>query len=66
LRQSARVVVEGRVFAPTSLLLGIILHLSERCGGNVHDRQLVTITANRLYNDNSCNATRNAVDLTVK
>jgi hypothetical protein len=49
--QSARVGVESRVFAPTAPLRSIISHLSERCGGNVHDHGLVTITANRPYDD---------------
>jgi hypothetical protein len=53
------------VFASTSPLLGIILHLSERCGGNVHDHQLATITANRLINDLPSIAAKNAAELTA-
>jgi hypothetical protein len=64
-QQSARVGIEGRVFVPTSPLCGIISHLSERCGGNVHDHQLVTITANQPLNDKPCYAAKNAADLTA-
>jgi hypothetical protein len=63
--QSARVGVEGQVFAPTSPLSGIISYLSERCGGNVHDHHLVTITANQQYDDDLSNAAKNAADLTA-
>jgi hypothetical protein len=64
-RQSAGVGVEGRVFSSTSPLRGIISHLSERFGGNVHDHQLVTITANRPYNNNPSYVAKNGADLTA-
>jgi hypothetical protein len=64
-RQSTRVGVEGRVFAPIAPLRGIISHLSERCRGNVHDHGLVTITANRSDNNDLCYAAKNAADLTA-
>jgi hypothetical protein len=64
-RQSAGVCVESRVFAPTAPLRGIISHLSERCGGNVHDHGLVTITANRPTNDHPNYARKKAADLTT-
>jgi hypothetical protein len=51
------------VFAPTAPLRGIISHLSERCGGNVHDHGLVTITANRPCDPS--HAAKNVADLTT-
>jgi hypothetical protein len=64
-RQSAGVGVEGGVFSSTSPLRGIISHLSERFRGNVHDHQLITITANRPYNNNSSYLAKNGADLTA-
>jgi hypothetical protein len=37
--------------------------LTSKFGGNVHDRGVVTITANRVYSDNPNYATKNAADL---
>jgi hypothetical protein len=33
-----------RMFVPSSPLNGIIAHLTESCGGNVHDHNIVTVT----------------------
>jgi hypothetical protein len=53
------------MFALTSPLRGIISHLSERGGGNVHNHQLITITANRLLNNRSDYTAKNAAELTA-
>jgi hypothetical protein len=37
--------------------------LTSKFGGNVHDRNVVTITANRAYDDNPHNAAKNVADL---
>jgi hypothetical protein len=54
-----------RRFVPVadSLLKGIISHLTTECGGNVHDRGVVTITANRPFKDSACYAAKNIADL---
>jgi hypothetical protein len=49
--------------APSSALPGIIAHLTCRFGGNVHERGVVGITANRPVNAESCNAPKNLADL---
>jgi hypothetical protein len=64
-RQSARAGVEGQMFAPTAPLRGIISDLNDRCGGNVHDHGLVTITANPPASESSSYGAKNAADLTA-
>jgi hypothetical protein len=50
---------------PIIELDGIIRHLSRRCGGNVHDGNLVTVTASGSYPDPGRNLyPKNAADLT--
>jgi hypothetical protein len=36
-----------KTFVPSSPLHGIIAHLTESCGGNVHDHNIVTVTCSR-------------------
>jgi hypothetical protein len=43
--------------------MGIIHHLTAECGGNVHDRGVVTITADRPYDSRPDHAARNIADL---
>jgi hypothetical protein len=50
-------------FRPSSPLDGTISHLTAKFGGNVHDRGVVHITANRAYDDHSSYAAKNVVDL---
>jgi hypothetical protein len=47
--------VQGRVFAPDmgAPLKGIIAHLTAACGGNVHDKGVVTISASSVFNASS-------------
>jgi hypothetical protein len=47
----------------SSPLDGIISHLTSKFGGNVHDRNVVTITANRAYDDHPYYAAKNVADL---
>jgi hypothetical protein len=42
---------------------GIVAHLSRRCGGNVHDRELVGITSSDPAHDDLCCAAKNAADM---
>jgi hypothetical protein len=42
---------------------GIVSCLTERCNGNVHDRGVVSVTANRVYNNDPTYAPKNVVDL---
>jgi hypothetical protein len=56
-------VIGGLSFFPSSPLSGIINHLTSRFCGNVHDRCIVNITANRPYNDSPSNAAKNVADL---
>jgi hypothetical protein len=48
---------------PSVPLKGIIHHLTLEYGGNVHDRGVVSITANRPYDDHPVNAAKNIADL---
>jgi hypothetical protein len=48
---------------PGSPLNGIIHHLTLECGGNVHDRGVVSITADRPWDDSSGCAAKNIADL---
>jgi hypothetical protein len=50
---------------PSALLDGIIASLTRKCGGNVHDRGAVTITADAPYDNNPGHAAKNAADLTA-
>jgi hypothetical protein len=52
-------------FDPSSPLKGIIAHLAQKCGGNVHDRGVVNITADRPYDGDSSHAAKNIADLTA-
>jgi hypothetical protein len=45
-------------------LNGIIHHLAKKCGKNVHDAGIVTVTADRPFNDDSVNAAKNVADAT--
>ena len=42
---------------------GIIAHLTRECGGNVHDRGVVNVTANKVYDDNSYYHPKGVADL---
>jgi hypothetical protein len=48
---------------PGCPLKGIIHHLTLECGGNVHDRGVVSITADRPYGGNPIYAAKNIADL---
>jgi hypothetical protein len=50
-------------FRQSSPLNGIFSHLTAKFGGNVHDRGVVHITANRPCNDSPSYAAKNVVDL---
>jgi hypothetical protein len=41
----------------------IIAHLTSKFGGNVRDRNIVNVTANRVYNDSPSYAPKNVADL---
>jgi hypothetical protein len=43
--------------------LGIIKFLTDKCGGNVHDKGLVTVIADRPFNKEIGNAPKNIADL---
>jgi hypothetical protein len=47
---------------PDALLKGIIHHLTEESGGNVHDQGVVTITSGRPYSDDPGFAGKNIAD----
>jgi hypothetical protein len=55
--------VETFPFRPSSPLNGIISHLTAKFGGNVHDRGVVHITANRPNSDHPSYAAKNVADL---
>jgi hypothetical protein len=56
-------VIRSLSFEPSSPLSGIINHLTSRFGGNVHDRGVVNITANRVASDSPGYAAKNVADL---
>jgi hypothetical protein len=58
-----RLLLPSLSLAPSSPLSGVIAHLTCRFGGNVHERGVVGITANRPVNAESCNAPMNLADL---
>jgi hypothetical protein len=41
-------------YQPSSPLSGIISHLTTECCGNVHDRDVVHVTASSIYQSSSC------------
>jgi hypothetical protein len=47
----------------SSLLDGVISYLTKRHGGNVHDRGIVCVFADRAYNGEAHHAAKNAADL---
>jgi hypothetical protein len=49
--------------SPAAPLNGIVAHLTRDCGGNVHDRHVVTISSSRPYNKEPMNAAKNVADL---
>jgi hypothetical protein len=49
--------------SPGSPLNGIIHHLTHESGGNVHDRGVGPVTANRPYNDSPDDTAKNIADL---
>jgi hypothetical protein len=55
--------VETFPFHPSSPLDGIISHLTAKFGGNVQDRGVVHITANRACDDSPSYAVKNVTDL---
>jgi hypothetical protein len=61
-RVNDRVVVRGTLFEPSSPLCGILHHLTSRFGGNVHDRNVVNITANQVCNSHPNYAAKNVAD----
>jgi hypothetical protein len=56
-------VIGGFPLIPGSPLNGIIRHLALECGGNVHDKGVVVITADRPYSNGSTFAVKNIADL---
>jgi hypothetical protein len=44
-------------------LEGIIAYLTKKCGGNVHDKKIVTVISHRPYNQEVGNAAKNVADL---
>jgi hypothetical protein len=50
-------------FQPSSPLSGIIAHLTSQFSGNIHDRGVVTITANRPISNYPSYAAKNVADL---
>ena len=42
---------------------GIIAHLTRECGGNVHDKGTIKVTASSVNDSHSCYEARNAADL---
>ena len=64
-RHSAPPALGGREFVYDSSkpLEGVIAHLTRECGGNVHDKGIVNVTASSVYNDDSDYHPKNAVDL---
>jgi hypothetical protein len=56
-------VTGGFPLIPGCPLKGIIHHLTLECGWNVHDRGVVSITADRPYSDNPGFAAKNIADL---
>jgi hypothetical protein len=42
---------------------GILAHLARQCGGNVHDREVVTVSSSRPHNAGPQYAAKNVVDL---
>jgi hypothetical protein len=61
-RVNDRVVVREMLFEPSSPLCGILHHLTSRFSGNVHDRNVVNITANRAYDNRADYAAKNVAD----
>jgi hypothetical protein len=55
--------VETFPFRPSSPLDGIISHLTAKFGGNVHDRGVVHITANRVLSNHPNYAAKHVADL---
>jgi hypothetical protein len=45
------------------LLQGIIWNLTNECGGNVHEKGIVTLTSKSVYDDDPRGALKNLVDL---
>jgi hypothetical protein len=56
-------VTHNFVSNPRAPLNGIIHHLTAECGGNVHDRGIVAITADRPHDDSPRWAAKNIADL---
>ena len=52
-------------YTGSNSLDGIIRHLSNACGGNVHDKGVVEITSGPPHSTLECNAAKNVADLTV-
>jgi len=44
-------------------LRGIIAHLTQECGGNVHDRKVVSVTSNGVYGKAAVHSPAHAADL---
>jgi hypothetical protein len=47
-------------------LEGIIAHLTRKCGGNVHDKQMVDVTSSSVYRTDPKFAAKNIADLKAK
>jgi hypothetical protein len=58
-----RVAVGEMLFEPSSPLCGILNHLTSRFGGNVHDRNVVNITAHRDAYNSDGHAAKNVADV---
>jgi hypothetical protein len=61
-RVNDRVSVRRMLFKPSSPLCGIINHLTSGIGGNVDDKNVVNITANRVCDSNPWYAAKNVAD----
>jgi hypothetical protein len=58
--------LQGKEFVPnvSTPLDGVIAHLTRKCGGNVHERGVVTVTSSELFGSGPSYMAQNAADLT--
>jgi hypothetical protein len=60
-----RYVREKRFLSAYTPLNGIIAHLTKECCGNVHDREVVTVTSSEVLQKKACYAAKNVADLSL-
>jgi hypothetical protein len=61
---NCRFLREGKTFCPNGKSLdGMIVYLTAKCGGNVHDKGLIEATASNIDNSSSLYHPKNATDL---